>query len=131
MCIYLGAGISGFIVSVLFLLIFPTTKEQGRTQQIASDTRTALESSLSELEIKTESITLSNELQQNFQICYTSSEAYEVITKYLTRLFPEANGSLATINNSRNIMETVLSWGQDANLKGQTFAPEDCCALRG
>jgi diguanylate cyclase (GGDEF)-like protein len=27
-------------------------------------------------------------------------------------------------------METMVSWGDDANLKGQAFAPEDCCALR-
>ena len=129
--IYVAIAAFGFVVSILFLLIKQGTAEQRRSRQIASGARTELESSLVRLEKETESITLFNELQQNFQICYTAAEAHEIITRYLSRLFPEANGSLATINNSRNIMETVVSWGEDTNLKGQAFAPEDCCALRG
>ncbi len=124
-------AVFSLVVAILFLLIMQGMTEQRRSQQIASSARTELESSLVRLEKETESITLFNELQQNFQICYTAAEAHEIITTYLTRLFPGANGSLATINNSRNIMETMVSWGEDTNVKGQAFAPEDCCALRG
>ncbi len=129
--IYVCIAAFAFVISILFFLIMEGIAEQRRSQLIASGARAELESSLVRLEKETESITLFNELQQNFQICYTAAEAHEIITTSLTRLFPEANGSLATINNSRNIMETVVSWGEDANLKGQAFAPEDCCALRG
>lgn len=128
---YWGLATFVLIVIALFGLVMRESKRQRRAEQIASATRTELESSLVRLEKETENIKLFNELQQNFQICLVASEAHEIITNYLNRLFPEANGCLATINNSRNMMETVVSWGNDGNLKAQTFAPEDCCAMRG
>ena len=63
------------------------------------------------------------------QACQASEEAYKAIGHFLPRLFPDDAGALYMLNNSRNLFETVASWGQDPNAVS-VFAPDECWSVR-
>lgn len=62
------------------------------------------------------------------QSCRKVSEAYDVVAKSLPQIMPGTSGGIALYNNSRNILETAISWGDAA--ARDAFAPERCWALR-
>lgn len=64
-----------------------------------------------------------------FQACRTADEAYGIIARYTQELFPADAGALYVLNASRNLVESVASWGK-ATVGEQTFNPEECWALR-
>jgi len=74
-------------------------------------------------------MTLLNELQEQLQACVAIEEVYQVSAKLLSRLFPAELGGLYIINNSRNRVESVSTWGPTPP-KSKTFGLEDCWALR-
>jgi diguanylate cyclase (GGDEF)-like protein/PAS domain S-box-containing protein len=82
-----------------------------------------------ELENRTAEITLLSQLGNLLQACMTTEEAYNVIAQSIRKLFPAEAGAVCVINNSRNVVESVATWGNTLNCE-QVFAPEDCWALR-
>ena len=74
-------------------------------------------------------MTLANEMADMLQACQASEEAYKAIGHFMPRLFPDDAGALYMLNNSRNLFETVASWGQDP-LAVPVFAPDECWSVR-
>ena len=62
--------------------------------------------------------------------CLTLPEVYGVVRRSLEALFPGGAGALHVINSSRNLVESVVSWGEGGAGGETVFAPADCWALR-
>lgn len=69
------------------------------------------------------------ELVDVLQSCQNIEEAYKVAGSMLPRILASNSGALCITNASRNIVETVASWGE-APPTEKTFGPDSCWALR-
>ena len=69
------------------------------------------------------------QLSEFLQSCRTPQEIYQLMEQNLPKLFPDTKGAIGLTSNSRNIIETVCSWGEDTGTLVQ-FPPEDCWAMR-
>jgi diguanylate cyclase (GGDEF)-like protein/PAS domain S-box-containing protein len=82
-----------------------------------------------ELQQHTHEATLLNRMGDMLQSCLNVSEAFAVIKQYATQLFPEHSGALYTFQASRNILDMMVSWGDDPASE-LVFPPEACWGLR-
>jgi diguanylate cyclase (GGDEF)-like protein/PAS domain S-box-containing protein len=82
-----------------------------------------------QVEARNRTMTLASEMADMLQSCQTSEEAYEAVSHFMPRFFPDDAGALYMLNNSRNLFEAVASWGQAAELS-VAFAPDECWAVR-
>ena len=70
-----------------------------------------------------------SELVDVLQSCQSVEEAYRIAGGALPRILTSESGALCIISASRNIVETVASWGQ-ASTTEKAFPPDTCWALR-
>lgn len=71
------------------------------------------------------------EMGELLRSCQTLEEAYQVIADFGRWFFPSGSGQLYVVNPSRNLVEAVAGWGDDAPSPDLlVFAPDDCWALR-
>lgn len=70
-----------------------------------------------------------SELNDLLQSCLSAGEAYPIVASRAQMLLPAFSGAIAIIANSRNLVETLSSWGTGVP-QDQAFAPQDCWALR-
>ncbi|HZU30418.1 MAG TPA: diguanylate cyclase [Candidatus Angelobacter sp.] len=124
-------GVFIAFMAVLFLLVLRESKKLRIAEQTALNAQTRLEGSLQQLQVETESGKLLNELQNNLQICINPPEAYEVLGAYAQKLAPNSAGAVFAIDNSRNLMGVMASWGDSLSPTQHILSPEDCCAMRG
>lgn len=83
------------------------------------------------LEKQTEEITLLSRLAEMLQICQDANEAYAVICKYASQLFPAVSGAVYLINDSQNYFEPASVWGKfSKQLDRRLFKLTECWALR-
>jgi diguanylate cyclase (GGDEF)-like protein len=115
----------------LFLLVLRESKKLRIAEQTALNAQTRLEGSLQQLQVETESGKLLNDLQTNLQICINPPEAYEVLGAYAQKFLPNSAGAVFAIDNSRNLMGVMASWGDSLSPTQHILSPEDCCAMRG
>jgi diguanylate cyclase (GGDEF)-like protein/PAS domain S-box-containing protein len=95
-------------------------EEQGNT----------LHRSLTELQSRTNEMTLLIELSDMLQCCASLEEAYSVITQFGKKLFSAGcSGSLSVFKSSRNILESAGAWGAHVTPLAP-FSPDSCWALR-
>ena len=101
-----------------------------KAAQEREEQRNTLKRSLTELQSRTNEMTLLIELSDMLQCCASLEEAYSVITQFGKKLFSaESSGSLSVFKSSRNILESAGAWG--ANLTPLApFSPDSCWALR-
>jgi diguanylate cyclase (GGDEF)-like protein/PAS domain S-box-containing protein len=89
-----------------------------------------LQGVVSELQSRTNEMTLLIDLSGLLQCCAGLDEAYTIITQFGARLFSErSSGSLSVFKSSRNVLEMAASWGTATNAP-PTFVPDSCWALR-
>jgi diguanylate cyclase (GGDEF)-like protein len=81
------------------------------------------------LRLRTRQSDLLREMAEMFQSCGSDEEGRAVMATYLPRLMPGTSGAVYRHNNSRNVVELVVAWG-DAPPAEVLFAPEECWALR-
>ena len=81
-----------------------------------------------ELERRTTEMTLVAEMGEWLQSCQSSEEAYIVVQRSCSRLFPTLAGAVYMLNSSNQMLESVVTWGQDEEL--DIAQPGDCWALR-
>jgi diguanylate cyclase (GGDEF)-like protein/PAS domain S-box-containing protein len=89
----------------------------------------SLQEVVAQVEERNRTMTLANEMADMLQACQASEEAYKAIGHFMPKLFPDDAGALYMLNNSRNLLETVASWGQDPQLVS-VFAPDECWSVR-
>ena len=64
-----------------------------------------------------------------FQACRTSDEVYRVTKDLFRRAFPKLSGGLWLISEARDVLETVVTWGE-IRPKANHFDPAECWAMR-
>jgi diguanylate cyclase (GGDEF)-like protein/PAS domain S-box-containing protein len=69
------------------------------------------------------------ELVDIFQSCQSMEEAYKITENALQDMLAARSGALCITSPSRNMVETVATWGDHLSTD-KTFAPDDCWALR-
>lgn len=70
-----------------------------------------------------------NKMGELLHTCDTLEEAYSVVTHSASQLFPNDSGVLFIINASRNLLESVLVFGNPPQMD-HVFPPHECWALR-
>jgi diguanylate cyclase (GGDEF)-like protein len=69
------------------------------------------------------------ELGEWLQSCKSLNELYQVIGRFMARLFPRSSGELYIYSNSRDVLDGVCSWGRGGTMASH-FQPDECWALR-
>ena len=70
-----------------------------------------------------------SELAARLQSCRNLEEALPFMSRGMEELFPKESGSIFLISASRNILESVTTWGKHVATES-TLSPDDCWALR-
>lgn len=81
------------------------------------------------LESRSRDMTLLSDLNDNLQVCKTIDETKPILRKFGRQLFPDHSVTLSLFNESRNMVEPFVSWGDDPRIES-VFAPDDCWAMR-
>jgi len=72
-----------------------------------------------------------SEMRELLQSCSTIQEMPPIITVSITKLFPNADGALFLINNSRTYLQSVARWGDfPEEVDENVFEPDACWGLR-
>jgi len=120
--------ISILCLIVLFaLLLRDAIVLQGNTA-VAQRVNDDLARSVDALESAARESELMTAARNELQLCVEVQQVYTTATTSFSRLLPGTSGSLYMINNSRNHVEFVSSWGQPNH--DDFNQPESCCALR-
>ena len=69
------------------------------------------------------------EFSELLQSCRSTEETSEVTSIYARRLFTTGYGMVGVTNSSRNLVESLASWGNESPSE-PTFDPTECWALR-
>ena len=97
-------------------------------QEQVSDANRQIGRLLEDSRRQTAEITQISELGSLLQACASREEVFRLIPERMSRLFPEASGSIFLLTASKNRVETVEPWG--AGPVGHVLSPTDCWALR-
>jgi diguanylate cyclase (GGDEF)-like protein len=85
---------------------------------------------VNELEQRNEEMLLLKAMGDLLQSIHTTAEAYTIIARYLSLLFPATHGCLGILNPDTNLVEAVVSWDAVCTVEhGTVFAAADCWAL--
>lgn len=112
-----------------------TTDLQEANQKLKTelDERTSIEIGLKkahqELERHHEESSLLSEMNDRLQVCHAVDEIRPIVAHYARKLFPGCSGALYVYNNSRTLIEPVVSWGNPLPAD-VAFRQDDCWALR-
>jgi len=88
-----------------------------------------LNATIDEMAHRTKEITSLSELADLLHSCHNTSEAYDVVTRFMPMLLPELSGALYIIDDDGINLQSVGSWGVRPP-KETVFLPEDCVAVR-
>ncbi|MCJ7725889.1 MAG: diguanylate cyclase [Acidimicrobiia bacterium] len=103
--------------------------EHARTQSELMHANEALEDRIVDLQAFGQEADLIGEMGEMLQASQGSEEAHRVIESFASRLFSKGVGAVGLINQSRNLAESVVTWG-DGDVGSTVFDPGDCWALR-
>ncbi|MDB5478189.1 MAG: adrA 1 [Alphaproteobacteria bacterium] len=117
-----GASACLALVFTAFMLMHRETLRRALVEASLKDAFTQVQA------ISTQNILLSK-MSDYFQSCKSQDEAFEIIAANVPQLLPGTRGAIAVFNNSRNIIETKISWG-DATIGMPEYVADDCWALR-
>ena len=80
------------------------------------------------LEVRNHERIKSAEMNEFLQACLTVEEAKRTLADLLVPLFPNFSGAIYLLNNSKNLLEEVASWGKTNSIN--VFEMKECWALR-
>ncbi len=115
------AGIS--LVIVAFVLVIGEGKRRERAEAAVQEHGERLRSLVKET-------ALMLQLGEMLSACRSVDEANDVVEQFAPRFFAEASGGLCMLNESKNLLETHVRWGELPLFESATFAPDECWALR-
>ncbi len=84
---------------------------------------------VSALEKRDRELTLLNRMNDLLLASRKSEEAFGVLRMTAAKLFPSYSGALAILNQERQVLETVITWGNE-NIMAPHFHIEDCWGMR-
>lgn len=109
--------------------IFADITQRKRQQREVQEANERLTRNLRELRRRNEEVNALNEMSGLLQACNDVGEAFAVVAKSASSLFPAFSGSLYLQNASKNLFELAQHWGEDRQLLA-VFEPQDCWCIR-
>jgi diguanylate cyclase (GGDEF)-like protein len=121
-------ALSLLILIVLFGFLLRDAVLRQRVGKLTLQTNQNLAESVAALEDRAHESELLTSSRDELQLCIEVGQVYLSAAKSFERLLPGTSGSLCMINNSRQMVEVVSSWG---DITVEDFSPpESCCGLR-
>ncbi len=117
-----GLGLCFNILGFVFSAIDRESRQRAKSEA-------ELQKTMNDMAAITQETKLIGRMGDYLRGCRTEDEAYEIIQRSMPELFPHTFGSISIFNNSRNLLQSVLSWG-DYVPEPKEYEPEDCWALR-
>jgi len=108
---------------------FVDITDRRKWEETVQTTNYKLKVLVAQVEEQNRIMTLTNEMADTLQICQASEEAYSAIGHFMPKFFPDNGGALYIVNNSRNLFESMASWGRTPPTVS-VFAPDDCWSVR-
>lgn len=118
------------IILTLFAFLMRDALRRGRFEEQISDTNERLRLTVQRLEEQAWASRLLISARDEVSLCQDVQQAQECTIRYLEQLLPGTAGSLCILNNSRQALECVGTWGGVEAVTFDGFTPESCCALR-
>jgi diguanylate cyclase (GGDEF)-like protein len=125
---FVFVGLSVLALTTLFGFLLRAADLRQRGENLILKANRDLEESIQKLKEQADETSLLSTLRDELQLCVNLQEVYECARSGFSRLGPGTCGALCMTTNSRNIMETVISWGEIA--REDCHPPESCCSLR-
>ena len=129
----IGTEIGFVIISLLtlvilfgFLLRDALLRQRIGKQTALSNERLA--NTVNALEDRAHESELLTSARDELQLCIHVQQVYQSAASSFSRLLDGTSGSLSMINNSRQMVEVVSSWGE--SFIEDFHSPESCCGLR-
>jgi diguanylate cyclase (GGDEF)-like protein/PAS domain S-box-containing protein len=110
--------------------IYKDISEQIKASEAERKNAELLSQLVTELQLRTNQMTLLNEMGDLLECCGTIKEACAVVSQSVRKLLPEAvSGTLYLFRSSRNLVEAAVQWGT-AGVSEALFSPDSCWSLR-
>lgn len=122
-----AAGLAGLVICFLILVAVFFLIDREADQRVK--TEESLKEAVDEMEKITSETQLIGRIGDYLRGCRDEGEAYSIIEKNMPLLFPYTYGNVSIFNNSRNMLQSVLKWGEIPAVDKE-FEAEDCWALR-
>lgn len=137
----IGTELGFVVLSLTFLLVLfgLLLRDALRRQRIGRQNAEAnerLAGSVKALEDRAHESALLTSARDELQLCVDVQQVYKSAANSFSRLLAGTGGSLAIINNSRQLVEVVSTWNAPGSEAGEEspvedfFLPESCCGLR-
>ena len=121
-------SISILVFGILFAFLLRDTLRRQRIGKRVAAANDRLAHTVQAMEETAQQSSLMTAARNELQLCVNVQQVYDTATGSFSRLLPGTGGCLYIINNSRQNVEVVSSWGS-VNL--DDFSPPDnCCGLR-
>ena len=120
--------LSLLVISILSVFLVRDALNRRRIAMQLIQTNDHLEQSVQALEDRAVESGLLTAARNELQLCLDVQQVYQSCTRSFAQLLPGSSGSLCMINNSRQTLEVVSSWG-DSGME-EFSLPESCCGLR-
>ncbi len=124
--VFVGLAILTLITVFGFLLRAAELRQS--TESKVLETNRTLEESVALLQEQADETNVLTTSRDEMQLCVTLQDVYESAKNGFARLMPMTSGALCMLNNSRNMLETVATWGEMA--LEDCHLPGSCCGLR-
>lgn len=119
----------GYVVSYTDVTDARLKEEELALAKQKAETAESAASSALELErTRKQEAKMLSELGEWLQSCKSLDELFDVISRFMARLFPGSCGELYIYSNSRDVLDGSCSWNSET-LKAH-IQPDDCWALR-
>lgn len=123
-------GIGAAMVIVMFGFLIRDAIHRAKFENRLSEANERLRSTVQRLEQQAWEAKLLNDARDEVGLCLDVAQAQACTVRFLAELLPGTGGSLCVIDNSRQILECVGTWGGLERVSFDGFEPESCCALR-
>jgi diguanylate cyclase (GGDEF)-like protein len=125
-------GLSLAALVILFGLMLRIALERRMLEKQTALVNIEFARNVATLEERALESSLLTHARDELQLCLSLPQVYQSAANSVAALLPGTSGSLCMINNSRQLVETVITWG-DLDIPSRTpemFTPESCCGLR-
>lgn len=126
----LGIPLGIAMVILVYCLLLREIRRRASAERASSDAQQRLLLSVEQLEQGSASLRELGRYSGLLQSCMSSEEAIHLAAQLLSRLLPDAGGTLYRIRASQDYAEEVARWGEHAAGSVGMLAPSECWALR-
>lgn len=122
--------VAGGGLAASFLIMGFVFHQIVRENRLRSDTENNLKQALEEMAQLSQENRHISHMAEYLQSCQAPEEAYEILEELMPSLFKNTYGRIATFNNSRNLIESTIIWGNGSEKSADEFLSQECWALR-